>query len=139
MVDRLSTVINTEPDPRLQAFGEMLGMDVPTRYPEETHNFLNQVMAADCMVTPVLLRMSGPTVWLCRALAALLAMTSMRGERLSLRTRLTFELTVGVALLITALSARTRVRLLERAYLLFGAVLMIGSALMTQVPDRHER
>jgi hypothetical protein len=124
-----------EPAPHAQAFGELFGLEVPTRYPEETHHFINQIMAADCLVTPLILRMRFPTVWLCRALAGLLLVTGRRSNDLSLRSRLTFEVVVGLAVMITALSRRSRIRTLERLYLAFGGLLMVANALMTQDPD----
>jgi hypothetical protein len=124
--------MNATPIENLQAFGERFGLDVPTRYPEETHAFLNQIMALDSVVTPMITRMSSPTVWFCRGLATLLAFTSVTNSSLMLRNRLTLEIAVGLAAIAFALVNTARLPFLERCYLIFGGLLMVGNALMTQ-------
>lgn len=127
--------MNVIPKENLQAFGELFGLDVPTRYPEETHALLNQFMALDSVVTPMITRMSAPTVWFCRGLATLLAFTSVSSSTLSLRNRLTLEIAIGLATIVFGLFHSSRKSFLERCYLIFGGLVMIGSALSTQVEE----
>src|SRR5262249_20116970 len=44
------------------AFGETLGIDVPTRYSADIHSTVSAMLAVDSLVTPLLLGMSGKTV-----------------------------------------------------------------------------
>lgn len=127
--------MNSTPQENLQAFGELFGLDVPTRYPEDTHAFLNQIMALDSAVTPMLTRMSAPTVWFCRGLAALLALTGVRSSSLTLRNRLTLEIAIGLATIVFGLFNQSRQSIFERGYLIIGGVVVIGNALMTQAGD----
>lgn len=115
------------------AYGEILGMDVPTRYSAQDHAVFNKIMALDSLVTPALLRMSRRTLWFCRAVAGLLLLTQLDNTNLSLRHRLELEAATGLALIILAFEGTVSRRLMERLYLAFGGVLMVANSLMTQV------
>ncbi len=125
--------MNAAPTPGKQAFGEQFGISLPTRYPAETHAWLNNVMALDSAVTPMLTRMSSPTKWICRALAGLLVFTAMKNSDLDLRTRLNVEVTAGLLIIVMGVINVPRVRVLERLYLIIGGAVMIGNALMTEL------
>jgi hypothetical protein len=125
--------MNVKPTPGRRAYGEMLGLVLPTRYPEETHKLITQAMVADSSITPVLTRMSRPVVLICWGLAALLTMTGTKEGNFELKTRLQLELATGFGLICIALLNIPRVRFLERLYLLFGGVMMVANALMTEV------
>ncbi len=124
-----------KPIEEVPAYGETLGIEVPTRYSEDTHDYFNLLMAADSMVTPVMLRMHRRTVWLCRGLAALLVMTCRREGGPDARTRFEVEVGSGLLLLGVALGGRFTRNIFERSYLFIGGLLMIGNALMTQVKE----
>ena len=115
------------------AFGEALGIDVPTRYPRVTHDLINAAMAADSAVTPMLLGMSRRVCWGCRLLVALLLYGRSIRTDAELRRQLESEIAAGVLCVVAALFG-TR-RLFERLYLLIGAVMLIGNALMTEIGD----
>src|SRR5258708_39154224 len=51
------------------AFGETLGLEVPTQYSTDIHAAVNALLAVDSLVTPGILGMSDQTVWMCRFLA----------------------------------------------------------------------
>jgi len=115
------------------AFGETLGMDVPTRYSPHIHDALDSLMALDCLITPVVLGMSSRTVWLCRFLTGLLLALRTDSEELPLRRRLELEAGVGVLLVLLALWGTVTRRPLDRAYLLLSGVVMIGNSMMTEL------
>lgn len=117
--------------PATQAYGETLGLGVPTRYNLPTHSVVNLVMAADSLITPMLFNMSPVTKWICRALAGLLLVTRM--DSLEVRARLQWEVAVGLLLIGAALTGRVTSRFFENMYLLFGGLLMVANALMTEV------
>lgn len=125
--------MNAAPTPGGQAFGEQFGIPLPTRYPAETHTWLNNVMALDSTLTPLLTRMSSTTQWICRALAGLLVLTAMKNSALDLRARLKIEVTAGLLIIVMGISNVPRVCFLERLYLIIGGVVMIGNALMTEL------
>src|SRR5258708_22525807 len=85
---RLESLTNDYPTQYGVAFGEALGIDVPTHYSEEIHATVNALMAADSLVTPAILGMSTRTVWFCRLLAGLLLVTRSHALDLDLRQRL---------------------------------------------------
>ena len=117
------------------AFGEWLGIDVPTRYTEESHKFFNAMMVGDCLVSPMLFGMSGRTVWVCRALAGLLFITRKKTESLSLRQALQVEAATGLTLIVLAAQGTVSKRWWENAYLMFGGALMLLNALMTEMDN----
>lgn len=118
--------------PALVAFGERLGLEVPTRYDEKTHEWANLAMIADSLVTPLLTGMSPRTVWVCRALAALLALTRTHTTSVTLKQRLQIELATGIALIVLALRGEVSRRAWENLYLGIGGILMVANALMTE-------
>ena len=122
--------IQAQPHPYQQAFGETFGLDVPTRYPAETHGLFNSIMAADAAITPTLLHMSRRTRLICRALAAVLLAGRARSGS-DLRQQLQLEAAVGVLLMVAALMGR--MKFLEKAYWLIGGLLIVANSLMTQV------
>lgn len=116
----------------MDAFAELFGLEVPTRYSEETHRLFNRIMAVDSAVTPFITGMSRTTVWFCRGLALLVAFTSLPNATLKLRNRLAIEVAVGLAIILFGLSSRSRLPFLERAYFIIGGLIMIANAGMTQ-------
>jgi hypothetical protein len=118
------------------AYGETLGIDVPTRYDETAHAVFAAVMAADSVVTPTLFGMSRRTRIFCRWLAALLVVTTLR--QIPLKHRLAAEAGVGASLLVLGVYGTVSRRIFERLYLIIGGVLMLGNALMTEVKDDQE-
>jgi hypothetical protein len=117
------------------ALGEWLGLDVPTRYTHEAHEYFNALMIGDSLITPFIFGMSGRTVWVCRALAALLFFTRKKTDTLSMRQALEVEAAVGITLIVLAAQGAISKRWWENAYLLFGGVLMLANALMTEMDD----
>jgi hypothetical protein len=117
----------------LPAFGETLGVDVPTRYDSTAHATVNTLMIADSLITPVLLGMSGPTVWTCRAIAALLFITRTSSVELPLRRQLEIEAATGIGLIFLALRGQISKKWFENAYLFAGGVMMVANSLMTEV------
>lgn len=122
-----------QPHPSEPAFGETLGLDMPTRYPAETHAFFNSLLAADASLTPVLLRMSRGTRWLCRGVATLLLVGRVPRSGSELRQQLQIELASG--LLVVSIALTRRMKFLERCYCLIVGVLMVANSLMTQTGD----
>jgi hypothetical protein len=115
------------------AFGETLGLDVPTRYDAQTHAAIDAVLALDSLVVPSLLRMSTRTVWTCQLVAGmLLALPNFKGD-LSLRRRLELETGAGLMLMVLALHGAITHRPFERLYLFIGGGMMVANSLMTQV------
>lgn len=114
------------------AFGESLGIEVPTRYGRDTHAAFNTILAVDALLTPLILGMSRRTVMLCQLLAGGLLMLRREDSDLTLRQRLQIEATAGLVLLVLALRGTITRRLLERLYLFIGGVLMIANSLMTE-------
>ena len=121
-----------QPMPR-QALGEWLGIDVPTRYTHEAHEFFNLLMAGDSLITPLLFGMSSRTVWVCRGLAALLFFTRKQNDSITMVQALQIEAATGLALIILASQGAFSRRWWENGYFLFGGVLMIANALMTEI------
>jgi hypothetical protein len=118
-----------------QAFGEWLGLDVPTRYTPEAHAAFNVVMIGDSLVTPLITGMSKRTVWMCRFLSGLLFLTRKPNPSLSQRQALQIEVVSGTMLLVVALRGMVSKRWWENAYLFFGGLLMIANALMTELDE----
>jgi hypothetical protein len=123
--------MQTQPHPYLQAFGETLGLDVPTRYTAETHALFNSLLAADASLTPLLIRTSKRTRWVCRGLAMLLMAGRAPRSGSELRQQLQFEAAVGS--LVISMALVRRMKFLERCYCLIVGVLMVANSLMTQV------
>jgi hypothetical protein len=117
------------------AFGEWLGIDVPTRYSAESHEFFNLTMIGDSVITPMLFGMSSRTVWVCRALVAVLFITRKKTDSLSMRQALQVEAATGLTLMVLAAQGTISRRWWENAYLMFGGALMILNALMTEMDD----
>jgi hypothetical protein len=115
------------------AFGETLGLDVPTRYDAQTHAAIDAVMALDSLVVPSLLRMSTRTVWACQLVAGLLlALPNFKGN-LPMRQRLELEAGAGLMLMVLAFQGAITRRPFERLYLFIGGGMMVANSLMTQV------
>jgi hypothetical protein len=117
------------------ALGEWLGIDVPTRYTHEAHEYFNALMIGDSLITPFIFGMSGRTVWVCRALAVLLFFTRKKTDTLSMRQALEVEAATGLTLLVLAAQGAISKRWWENAYLAFGGILMVANALMTEMDD----
>src|SRR5437879_4829119 len=115
------------------AFGETLGIEVPTRYDIQTHATLAGIMAADTMLTPAVFGMSSRTVWFCRMVGGLLLYLRTENSDLTLRKRLQIEAATGVGLLILSMRGTVTRRPFENAYLFIYGILLIGHSLMTQV------
>ena len=115
------------------AFGETLGLDVPTRYTEDIHGAMNVVMAVDSLVTPAILGMSSKTLWLCRGLAALLFAFRGNLTDMPLRQRLEIEAATGVLLMLLAFRGTVTHRVVDNLYMFIGGAMMIGNAFMTEV------
>ena len=125
----------TKSELNVPAFGESFGLELPTKYNAETHANFNTIMAADSLLTPMLLNMSLRTKWLCRLLAlALLVLRDNQGD-LTLRYRLELEAVGGIGLIFLGLRGSVSPWLLERLYLIIGGSMMIANALMTQVAE----
>lgn len=116
-----------------QAFGEWLGIAVPTRYREEVHALANMAMVGDSLITPLITGMSKNTVWVCWVLAGLLFITRQKSESLTQRQALQIELVSGLLLLLLAARGMISKRWWENSYLFFGGLLMIANALMTEL------
>ena len=125
------------------AFGESLGMDVPTRYTAQTHDTINMLLAGDTLMTPMLFGMSTRTVWFCRALAGILFIgrggSSPNGDAFSLRNRLEMEAIVGLLLLALAVRGAVSNRVFDRVYLFVSGVVMIANSLMTELDQPADR
>ncbi len=114
------------------AFGESLGIEVPTRYGRDTHAAFSTILAVDSLLTPLILGMSRRTVMLCQLLAGGLLWLRRDDSDLTLRQRLQIEATAGLVLLVLALRGTITRRLLDRIYLFIGGVLIIANSLMTE-------
>src|SRR5690349_20800204 len=115
------------------AFGETLGLGVPTIYTAEIHDAINAVMAADVVLTPRILGMSSGTVWFCRVMAGILMMTRSDVISSDLRQNLTFEAGVGLLMMFIGFRGMISRNIFERMYLFVSGLLMVGNSLMTQV------
>ncbi len=122
-----------QPHSGLLAFGETFGLDVPTRYPAETHDLFNTLLAADSMILPALLGLSPWTRWLYRALAALLVAGRRPHTPVERRQQLQVEATAGLALMGAALFGRLRA--IARISVFVSGLLILANSLMTQVED----
>jgi len=116
-----------------QAFGESLGIEVPTRYDVKTHDSFDTLLVADSLLTPILFGMSRPTLWVCRLLAGLLVIMRVESNDLTLHKRLQIEAMIGIGLIVFALRGTLTRRPLENLYLFAGGVSIIANCLMTQV------
>jgi hypothetical protein len=115
------------------AFGETLGLDVPTRYDAQTHAAIAAALALDSLVVPSLLRMSTRTVWACQLIAGmLLALPNFKGD-LSMRHRLELEAGTGLMLMVLALQGVITRRPFEQLYLFIGGGMIVANSLMAQV------
>jgi hypothetical protein len=114
------------------AFGESLGIEVPTRYGRDTHAAFSTILAVDSLLTPLILGMSRRTVMLCQLLAGGLLWLRREDSDLTLRQRLQIEAAAGLVLLVLALRGTITRRLLDRLYLFIGGVLIIANSLMTE-------
>jgi hypothetical protein len=119
--------------PTPQAFGEWLGVAVPTRYREEVHALANMAMVGDSLITPLITGMGKNTIMVCWALAGLLFITRQKNDSLTLRQALQIELVSGLLLLVLAVRGTFSKRWWENSYLFFGGLLMIANALMTEL------
>lgn len=114
------------------AFGETLGIDVPTRYTEEIHSMVNALLAADVALMPTIIGLSGRTVWLCRVMAGVLVAFRSNITELPLRRRLEIEAALGALLVIASIRGMITHRFFDNLYLFLSGAVMIGNALMTK-------
>ncbi|MBX3064193.1 MAG: hypothetical protein KF726_14545 [Anaerolineae bacterium] len=135
VTEDMSNSAKVIPFPRAVALGEHLGIDVPTRYNEATHEVINGAMFVDSLITPVLLNMSRPTVWTCRFLSALLFLTRRSSDSLTLKQALQVEAATGLLVMFAAINGSISKRFWENCYLFIGGVIMIANALMTELND----
>jgi hypothetical protein len=123
-------------DTRGVAFGEALGLEVPTQYTPEIHSVVNSMIAADAVLMPAILGMSARTAWLGRGLAALLwAFRDNTTTDLPLRRRLEIEAGTGAVLVLLGVRGTVSRNALERLHMIFGGTMMIANSLMTRVED----
>src|SRR5260370_33007248 len=85
------------------AFGETLGLSVPTIYTAEIHDAVNAIMAADWILVPKIIGMSNRTVWFCRVLAGMLRLTRSNVMNTELRQDLAPEAGAGLMRLVLGL------------------------------------
>jgi hypothetical protein len=114
------------------AFGETLGIEVPTRYTEEIHAMINGLLAVDKAITPAILGFSGKTVWMCRILSGVMLAFRTNITELPLRRRLEIEAALGALVVIAALRGMITHRFFDNAYLFITGAIMIANALMTE-------
>jgi hypothetical protein len=115
------------------AFGETLGLDVPTRLDAQTHAAIDAALALDSLLIPSLLRMSTRTVWTCQLVAGmLLALPNFKGA-LSMRHRLELEAGAGLMLMVLAFQGAITRRPFERLYLFIGGGMMVANSLMAEI------
>jgi hypothetical protein len=117
----------------VRAFGETLGLEVPTRYDEQSHSWVNTMMIADSLLTPMILGMSHRTIWTCRFLAGLLLLTRGKSDSVTLQQRLQIEAASGLLLIVLALRGTISRGFFDNAYLFIGGAIMIANSLMTEV------
>ena len=115
------------------AFGETLGIEVPTRYSADIHSAVSAMLAVDSLVTPLILGMSGKTVWFSRLVAGLLFMLRSNASEATLQRRLELEAQVGLLVVFLAIRGAITRRPIDRAYLFVAGVTMIADSLMTEV------
>ena len=115
------------------AFGETLGLEVPTQYSTDIHAAVNTLLAVDSLLTPRILGMSDQTVWMCRFLAGLLLLTRSQQLDVPMRRRLEVEAAMGGLVILMALRGLITHNLFERLYLAFGGATMVANSLMTRV------
>ena len=84
------------------AFGESIGLELPTRYDSNMHALVDALIAADAAISPVLFGMSSRTIWLCRLLAVVLLILRNDQPDMKLRERLELEAGIGVLLIAVA-------------------------------------
>ncbi len=117
------------------AFGETLGLSVPTIYTAEIHDAVNAIMAADWILVPKIVGMSNRTVWFCRVLAGMLRLTRSNVMNTELRQNLALEAGAGLMLMVIALRGMLSRNIFERLYLFIGGLMMVANSLMTQVEE----
>jgi hypothetical protein len=126
-------------DIRGVAFGESLGLDVPTQYTPEIHSVVNSMIAADAVLMPAILGMSARTAWLSRGLAALLwAFRDNSITDVPLRRRLEIEAGTGAILLLLGARGTVSRKPLDRLHLIFSGATLIANSFMTRVQDETE-
>src|SRR5258708_3545332 len=84
------------------AFGERLGLDLPTRYAPHAHETINILLAFDSVLTPPMLGLTRRTVWFCRGLAGMLLFLRNDDSTLPLYRRLEIEAVTGLLLMAFA-------------------------------------
>jgi hypothetical protein len=125
--------VEISPVEQKMAYGESLGLELPTRYTPHTHETVDILMAFDSLMSPPMLGMSQRTIWFCRALAGLLFLLRNDDSNLSLRRRLEIEAVTGALLMIFAWRGTVSRRFLDRLYLLFEGTALVGNSLMTEI------
>lgn len=125
--------VEMSPVNQQMAFGESLGLELPTRYTPHAHETIDILLAFDSVLTPPMLGLSQRSVWFCRALAALLLLLRNDDSNLPLRRRLEIEALAGLLLMAFAWRGTVSRRLLDRLYLLFEGTALLGNSLMTEI------
>jgi len=115
------------------AFGESLGLELPTRYTPHAHETIDILLAFDSVLTPPMLGLTQRTVWFCRGLAALLLFLRNDDSNLPLRRRLEIEALAGLLLMALAWRGTISRRFLDRLYLIFEGTALVGNSLMTEI------
>ncbi len=115
------------------ALGELLGIDVPTRYGPHIHDAVDTVLSINSLLAPAMLGMSRPTVLLCRLLAGTITLLHLENDELSYRRRLELKSLVGLLLIAMALQGIIVRSPFERFYLFGMGALLVSNSLMTEV------
>ncbi len=115
------------------ALGELLGIDVPTRYGPQIHAAVDTALSINSLIAPPVLGMSQRTVLLCRLLTAVITMLHIENDELSFRRRLELKIMIGLVLVSMALQGIVVRRPFERAYLFAFGVVLISNSLMTEI------
>ncbi len=115
------------------AFGESLGIELPTRYSPHTHENVDVLLAFDSVLTPPMLGLTQRTVWFCRGLAGMLLFLRNDDSNLPLRRRLEIEAIAGLVLMIFAWRGTISRRLMDRLYLIVEGSALLGNSLMTEI------
>ncbi len=115
------------------ALGELLGIDVPTRYSPRIHDAVDTVLSINSLLAPAMLGMSRPTVLLCRLLAGTVTLLHLENDELSYRRRLELKSLVGLLLIAMALQGIIVRRPFERFYLFGMGAALVSNSLMTEI------
>ncbi|HLY29242.1 MAG TPA: hypothetical protein VKQ72_23045 [Aggregatilineales bacterium] len=125
--------VEISPVEQPMAFGESLGLELPTRYTPHAHETIDILLAFDSVLTPPMLGLTQRTVWFCRGLAALLLFLRNDDSNLPLRRRLEIEALAGLLLMALAWRGTISRRFLDRLYLIFEGTALVGNSLMTEI------